>query len=58
MKRIVIEHFPGKSVCNELDNIQKIFKQTVDGVNEYFISSEDTKYPYLAILVNGEYPIM
>lgn len=55
MEKIIIEHFLGKSVCTELNDVQKTLNQSIDGVNEFLISQDQKPYPYLAVLINEIY---
>lgn len=55
MKKMVIHHFLGESVCTTMDDVLKTLEQSVDGVNEFFIVQEHTLHPYLAVLTNRSY---
>lgn len=52
---MIIEHFIGKDICNNFNEIPKILmKQTHNGVNEFWISI-DQNYPVICVLTNQNY---
>ena len=55
MKRIEVHHFGGKSICATWDEVAQALEQTVDGSNEFFFVAEHTMFPYLTVLVRGDY---
>ena len=55
MKKIKMHHFGGKNICTTWDEVAQTLEQTVDGVNEFYIAAEHTMFPYLAVLVKGDY---
>ena len=58
MRKIKINHFGGKALCTTWDEVAQTLEQTVDGVNEFFIVAEHTMFPYLAVLVKGDYAVV
>lgn len=50
-----MHHFGGKNICTTWDEVAQTLEQTVDGVNEFYIAAEHTMFPYLAVLVKGDY---
>ena len=55
MRKIMIHHFLGESICTTMDDVQKTLEQSIDGVNEFLIAQKHDLYPYLTVLVNGIY---
>ncbi len=55
MRKIEMHHFGGKNICATWDEVAQALEQTVDGSNEFFIVAEHTMFPYLAVLVRGDY---
>lgn len=56
MKPMIFEHFSGKDICSTEDEARAVLGKTVNGVNEFIIYQDtDSTYPYISVLVNGEY---
>lgn len=52
---MIIEHFMGKEICKNINEIPEILKkQTSKGVNEFWISINGD-YPVLSVLTNQNY---
>lgn len=52
---MIIEHFMGKEICENIDEIHTILeKQTSKGVNEFWISINGD-YPVISVLTNQNY---
>ena len=58
MRKIKINHFGGKALCTNWDEVAQTLEQTVDGVNEFFVVAEHTMFPHLHILVKGDYAVV
>ena len=58
MKNFRINHFGGKALCTTWDEVAQTLEQTVGGVNEFFIAAEHTMFPYLVVLLQGDYAYM
>lgn len=52
---MVIAHFGGKKICNNIKDIeQELQFRTQKGVNEFILYYEEESFPYLVILANKD----
>jgi hypothetical protein len=52
---VLVEHFLGKAVCTNYDELESILKvRTEKGVNEFIISSKEY-YPFIIMSVKDDY---
>lgn len=45
MKRIKFHHFLGDSLCTSISEVQTTLRQSAGGVNDFFITRENTFFP-------------
>lgn len=58
MVPMIFEHFAGKEICSTEAEVQAVFAKAVDGVNTFNIyetTDTDSMYPYLTVMVSGDY---